>query len=65
MFAEKGSVDKNARMKTRSLGVHLKVLRGPNGTPTPALARRYEDELIREDGQWKIPQLREVAALRM
>jgi uncharacterized protein (TIGR02246 family) len=33
---------------------HLLVLRGPNGEPTPALAGRYEDEFIREDGQWKI-----------
>jgi uncharacterized protein (TIGR02246 family) len=33
---------------------HLLVLRGPNGTPTPALAGRYEDEFIREDGKWKI-----------
>jgi hypothetical protein len=29
-------------------------MRGPKGEPTPALAGRYEDELIREDGQWKI-----------
>ena len=28
--------------------------RGPDGSPTPTLAGRYEDELIREDGQWKI-----------
>jgi uncharacterized protein (TIGR02246 family) len=33
---------------------HLLVMRGPGGEPTPALAGRYEDELIREDGQWKI-----------
>lgn len=33
---------------------HLLVWRGPDGSPTPALAGRYEDELIREDGQWKI-----------
>ncbi len=33
---------------------HLLVLRGPKGEPTPGLAGRYEDELIREDGQWKI-----------
>lgn len=32
---------------------HLLVMRGANGEPTPALAGRYEDELIREDGQWK------------
>jgi hypothetical protein len=26
----------------------------PKGEPTPALAGRYADELIREDGQWRI-----------
>jgi uncharacterized protein (TIGR02246 family) len=33
---------------------HLLVMRGPKGEPTPTLAGRYEDELIREDGKWKI-----------
>lgn len=33
---------------------HLLVMRGPDGEPTPVLAGRYEDEFIREDGQWKI-----------
>lgn len=33
---------------------HLLVMRGPRGEPTPALAGRYEDEFIREDGKWKI-----------
>ena len=33
---------------------HLLVMRGPKGEPTPVLAGRYEDELIREDGQWRI-----------
>jgi uncharacterized protein (TIGR02246 family) len=33
---------------------HLLVMRGPKGEPTPSLAGRYEDELIREDGHWKI-----------
>jgi uncharacterized protein (TIGR02246 family) len=33
---------------------HLLVMRGPKGEPTPALAGRYEDELIREEGKWKI-----------
>lgn len=33
---------------------HLLVMRGPRGEPVPALAGRYEDEFIREDGQWKI-----------
>jgi ketosteroid isomerase-like protein len=40
------------RAKARSR--HLLVLRGANGQPTPALAGRYEDEFIREDGRWKI-----------
>jgi len=33
---------------------HLLVMRGPKGEPTPSLAGRYEDEFVREDGQWKI-----------
>ncbi len=33
---------------------HLLMMRGPDGTPQPALAGRYEDVLIREDGKWKI-----------
>lgn len=33
---------------------YLLVMRGPKGAPTPALAGRYEDELVREDGEWKI-----------
>lgn len=33
---------------------HLLIMRGAKGEPTPMLAGRYEDELIREDGQWKI-----------
>jgi uncharacterized protein (TIGR02246 family) len=33
---------------------HLLIMRGPNGEPTPVLGGRYEDEFIREDGQWKI-----------
>lgn len=33
---------------------HLLVMRGPGGEPVPALAGRYEDELVREDGEWKI-----------
>jgi len=33
---------------------HLLIMRGSNGEPTPMLAGRYEDEFIREDGQWRI-----------
>jgi uncharacterized protein (TIGR02246 family) len=33
---------------------HLLIMRGPKGEPTPSLGGRYEDEFIREDGQWKI-----------
>lgn len=33
---------------------HLLVMRGEDGSPKPALAGFYEDEFIREDGQWKI-----------
>lgn len=33
---------------------HLLVMRGPAGEPVPMLAGRYDDEFIREDGQWKI-----------
>ena len=30
------------------------LMRKPNGQPEPVLSGRYEDELIREDGKWKI-----------
>ncbi len=33
---------------------HLLLMRGPGGKPEPVLSGRYEDELIREDGKWKI-----------
>ena len=33
---------------------HLLIMRGPNGEPTPMLGGRYEDDFIREDGEWKI-----------
>ncbi|MBO9581800.1 MAG: nuclear transport factor 2 family protein, partial [Sphingobium sp.] len=40
----------HARARSR----HLLMMRGPDGHPTPMLAGRYEDEMIRENGQWKI-----------
>lgn len=33
---------------------YLYVLRGENGSPHPVLAGRYEDEFVREGGEWKI-----------
>lgn len=33
---------------------HLLIMRGPDGSPVPELTGLYEDEFIREDGQWKI-----------
>lgn len=33
---------------------HLSIMRGQNGQPTPTLAGLYEDDLIRENGEWKI-----------
>jgi uncharacterized protein (TIGR02246 family) len=33
---------------------HLMMTRGSGGSPTPTLAGYYEDEFVREDGQWKI-----------
>lgn len=33
---------------------HLLIWRGPDGRPVPMLAGRYEDQLIRERGVWKI-----------
>lgn len=32
---------------------HLLFTRGADGRPSPTLAGRYEDQLIREDGRWK------------
>ena len=33
---------------------HLLFRRGPGGNPVPVLFGRYEDEFIREEGEWKI-----------
>jgi len=33
---------------------YLVVMRGPDGSPTPGLAGVYRDELVRQDGEWKI-----------
>lgn len=32
----------------------LTIMRGENGSPTPRLSGIYDDELIRENGKWKI-----------
>ncbi|HTR01121.1 MAG TPA: nuclear transport factor 2 family protein [Candidatus Acidoferrum sp.] len=33
---------------------HLLLMRGRNGQPEPMLSGRYDDEFVREDGQWLI-----------
>jgi len=33
---------------------HLSIMRGENGSPRPTLGGLYEDQFIRENGQWKI-----------
>jgi ketosteroid isomerase-like protein len=40
----------HARARSR----HLMMTRGAGGHPTPTLAGWYEDEFVRENGQWKI-----------
>jgi uncharacterized protein (TIGR02246 family) len=33
---------------------HVLFMRGPTGQPVPMLSGRYDDEFVRENGQWKI-----------
>lgn len=33
---------------------HVLFMRGPKGEPVPMLSGRYDDEFVRENGQWKI-----------
>ena len=32
----------------------LTIMRGENGSPTPRLSGIYDDDFVREDGEWKI-----------
>jgi uncharacterized protein (TIGR02246 family) len=57
--SESYHISSNARIdvhgdRATATSRHLLVMRGPDGEPTPMLAGLYEDEFIREDGQWKI-----------
>lgn len=40
--------------RARARSRHLLIMRGENGQPQPMLSGLYEDEFIREDGEWKI-----------
>jgi len=33
---------------------HVLFMRGPKGSPVPMLSGRYDDEFVRENGEWKI-----------
>lgn len=33
---------------------HVLFMRGPKGEPVPMLSGRYDDEFVRENGEWKI-----------
>jgi len=57
--SESYHISSNARIdvsadRATATSRHLLVMRGPQGEPVPVLAGLYEDEFIREDGQWKI-----------
>jgi uncharacterized protein (TIGR02246 family) len=38
----------------RAVSRHVLFMRGPTGTPVPMLSGRYDDEFVRENGEWKI-----------
>lgn len=40
--------------KAIAVSRHVLFMRGPKGEPVPMLSGRYDDEFVREDGQWKI-----------
>ncbi len=41
----------------------LSIQRGENGAPTPYLSGIYEDEFIREDGEWKILHRKDITVM--
>lgn len=40
--------------KATATSRHVLFMRGEKGEPVPMLSGRYDDELVREDGQWRI-----------